>query len=112
MIDFCAQHDITAKVEVMPAPQVNEVLARLRRNDVRYRFVSTFTRAEHDAEAARERVAGNVVAGRERPAGHHTGHEVILARMVRVCSSSDGRLFRPAWSDLSAGTSGIGLPSH
>ncbi|WP_250007865.1 NAD(P)-dependent alcohol dehydrogenase [Actinoplanes sp. M2I2] len=39
MLDFCAEHHITAEVEVMPARQVNEALARLRRNDVRYRFV-------------------------------------------------------------------------
>ncbi len=39
MLDFAAQHGIVADVEVVPAAQVNEALARLRRNDVRYRFV-------------------------------------------------------------------------
>ncbi|MBX4176226.1 NAD(P)-dependent alcohol dehydrogenase [Streptomyces geysiriensis] len=39
MLDFCAQHGITADVEVLPSGQVNEALDRLRRNDVRYRFV-------------------------------------------------------------------------
>lgn len=39
MLDFCAQHGITADIEVLPSTQVNEALDRLRRNDVRYRFV-------------------------------------------------------------------------
>ncbi len=39
MLDFCAEHGITADVEVLPSAQVNEALDRLRRNDVRYRFV-------------------------------------------------------------------------
>jgi alcohol dehydrogenase (NADP+) len=39
MLEFCAQHDITADVEVLPSARVNEALDRLERNDVRYRFV-------------------------------------------------------------------------
>ncbi|MGW1295999.1 NAD(P)-dependent alcohol dehydrogenase [Streptomyces sp. NPDC002533] len=39
MLDFCAAHGITADVELLPSSQVNEALERLRRNDVRYRFV-------------------------------------------------------------------------
>jgi len=39
MLDFCAEHDLTAEVEVLPAHDVSEALARLKRNDVRYRFV-------------------------------------------------------------------------
>jgi uncharacterized zinc-type alcohol dehydrogenase-like protein len=39
MLDFCAEHRITAEIEVLPAHDVNEALARLKRNDVRYRFV-------------------------------------------------------------------------
>ncbi|MGV9361236.1 NAD(P)-dependent alcohol dehydrogenase [Amycolatopsis sp. NPDC003731] len=39
MLDFCAEHGVTADVEVLPSAQVNEALDRLRRNDVRYRFV-------------------------------------------------------------------------
>ncbi|TDD91245.1 NAD(P)-dependent alcohol dehydrogenase [Saccharopolyspora karakumensis] len=39
MLDFCAEHDITADVEVLPSSQVNEALERLSRNDVRHRFV-------------------------------------------------------------------------
>lgn len=39
MLEFCAEHDVTADVEVLPSSKVNEALDRLRRNDVRYRFV-------------------------------------------------------------------------
>lgn len=39
MLDFCAAHNITADIELLPSSQVNEALERLRRNDVRYRFV-------------------------------------------------------------------------
>ncbi|OEV03582.1 NAD(P)-dependent alcohol dehydrogenase [Streptomyces oceani] len=39
MLDFCVRHGITAETEVLPAHQVNTGLARLARNDVRYRFV-------------------------------------------------------------------------
>ncbi|MYR95242.1 MULTISPECIES: NAD(P)-dependent alcohol dehydrogenase [unclassified Streptomyces] len=39
MLDFCARHGITADIELLPSSQVNEALDRLRRNDVRYRFV-------------------------------------------------------------------------
>lgn len=39
MLAFCAEHGITADVEVLPSARVNEALDRLRRNDVRYRFV-------------------------------------------------------------------------
>lgn len=39
MLDFCAEHNITADIEILPAGDVNEALGRLKRNDVRYRFV-------------------------------------------------------------------------
>jgi alcohol dehydrogenase (NADP+) len=39
MLDFCAENNITAEIELLPSAQVNEALDRLRRNDVRYRFV-------------------------------------------------------------------------
>jgi uncharacterized zinc-type alcohol dehydrogenase-like protein len=39
MLDFCAGHGITAEVEVLPAHDVGAALGRLKRNDVRYRFV-------------------------------------------------------------------------
>ncbi|MEO3751419.1 NAD(P)-dependent alcohol dehydrogenase [Streptomyces sp. B6B3] len=39
MLDFCADHGITAEIELLPSAQVNTALDRLARNDVRYRFV-------------------------------------------------------------------------
>jgi alcohol dehydrogenase (NADP+) len=39
MLGFCARHNVAAEVEVVPAAQVNNALTRLKRNDVRYRFV-------------------------------------------------------------------------
>ncbi|WP_419997506.1 NAD(P)-dependent alcohol dehydrogenase [Streptomyces boninensis] len=39
MLQFCADKSISADVEVLPSAQVNTALDRLRRNDVRYRFV-------------------------------------------------------------------------
>jgi uncharacterized zinc-type alcohol dehydrogenase-like protein len=39
MLDFCAQHNITADVEVIPADQLNEAYERVLASDVRYRFV-------------------------------------------------------------------------
>ncbi|HUQ59086.1 NAD(P)-dependent alcohol dehydrogenase [Lentzea sp.] len=39
MLQFCAEHGITADVEVLPSARVNEALDRLERGDVRHRFV-------------------------------------------------------------------------
>ncbi|MBT3150861.1 NAD(P)-dependent alcohol dehydrogenase [Streptomyces sp. CHD11] len=39
MLDFCAEHGVTADIELLPSARVNEALDRLGRNDVRYRFV-------------------------------------------------------------------------
>lgn len=39
LLSFCADHGITADVEVLPSKRVNDALERLRRGDVRYRFV-------------------------------------------------------------------------
>jgi uncharacterized zinc-type alcohol dehydrogenase-like protein len=39
MLAFCAEHDIVAEVETVAPDQINEAFDRLRRNDVRYRFV-------------------------------------------------------------------------
>ncbi len=38
MLDFCAQHNITADVEVIPIQKVNEAYQRLLKSDVKYRF--------------------------------------------------------------------------
>ncbi len=39
MLAFCAEHNITADIELISAAQVNEAFARLERGDVKYRFV-------------------------------------------------------------------------
>ncbi|GAA2242898.1 hypothetical protein GCM10010145_06560 [Streptomyces ruber] len=39
MLDFCAAHDVTATVEVLPVAEVNTALDRLAAGDVKYRFV-------------------------------------------------------------------------
>jgi uncharacterized zinc-type alcohol dehydrogenase-like protein len=39
MLAFCAEHGVTADIELLASARVNEALDRLQRNDVRYRFV-------------------------------------------------------------------------
>ncbi|MDQ3804975.1 MAG: NAD(P)-dependent alcohol dehydrogenase [Acidobacteriota bacterium] len=39
MLDYCAAHDLTSDVEVIPIGQINEAYERTVKNDVRYRFV-------------------------------------------------------------------------
>jgi uncharacterized zinc-type alcohol dehydrogenase-like protein len=39
MLDFCADHDITADIELIPIQRVNEAYERTISGDVRYRFV-------------------------------------------------------------------------
>jgi uncharacterized zinc-type alcohol dehydrogenase-like protein len=38
MLDFCAQHNLTSDVEVIPIQKVNEAYERLAKSDVKYRF--------------------------------------------------------------------------
>ena len=39
MIEFAAEHNITADIELVPMDYVNTAMDRLAKNDVRYRFV-------------------------------------------------------------------------
>jgi len=39
MLDFCAEHGITAEVEKIPIQQINKAYERLLKSDVKYRFV-------------------------------------------------------------------------
>jgi alcohol dehydrogenase (NADP+) len=39
MLDYCAEHNVTSDVEVIPIQQVNEAYERTVKGDVRYRFV-------------------------------------------------------------------------
>ena len=39
MLDFCANHDITADIELIQVDQINDAFERLEKGDVKYRFV-------------------------------------------------------------------------
>jgi uncharacterized zinc-type alcohol dehydrogenase-like protein len=39
IIDFCAKNNIVADVEVIPIQKINEAYERMRKGDVKYRFV-------------------------------------------------------------------------
>ncbi|HVZ17206.1 MAG TPA: NAD(P)-dependent alcohol dehydrogenase [Terriglobales bacterium] len=39
MLDFCAKHNITSDVEIIPIQKINEAYERLLKSDVKYRFV-------------------------------------------------------------------------
>jgi uncharacterized zinc-type alcohol dehydrogenase-like protein len=39
MLDFCAEHGITADIELIKIQQINEAYTRLLKSDVKYRFV-------------------------------------------------------------------------
>jgi uncharacterized zinc-type alcohol dehydrogenase-like protein len=39
MLDFCAEHNITSEVEIIPVRKINEAYERMLRSDVKYRFV-------------------------------------------------------------------------
>jgi len=39
MLNFCAEHHLTADVEIIPADQINRAYERVLASDVRYRFV-------------------------------------------------------------------------
>jgi uncharacterized zinc-type alcohol dehydrogenase-like protein len=38
MLDFCAEKNVTADVEIIPIQKINEAYDRLLKNDVKYRF--------------------------------------------------------------------------
>jgi len=39
MLNFCAEHNISADIEMIPIQKINEAYERMLKNDVRYRFV-------------------------------------------------------------------------
>jgi uncharacterized zinc-type alcohol dehydrogenase-like protein len=39
MLDYCAEHGISADVEIIPIRQVEEAYTRMLKSDVKYRFV-------------------------------------------------------------------------
>uniref|UniRef100_J3MR91 cinnamyl-alcohol dehydrogenase n=1 Tax=Oryza brachyantha TaxID=4533 RepID=J3MR91_ORYBR len=54
MIDFAANHGVTADVEVIGADYVNTAMESLAKSDVRYRFVIDVGNTIHDGGAATE----------------------------------------------------------
>jgi uncharacterized zinc-type alcohol dehydrogenase-like protein len=39
MLDFCAEHNITSDIEIIPMQKINEAYERMLKSDVKYRFV-------------------------------------------------------------------------
>lgn len=39
MLDFCADHNITCDIEMIPIQKINEAYERMLKSDVKYRFV-------------------------------------------------------------------------
>ena len=39
MLDYCAEKDITADIELIPISDINKAYERMLKNDVKYRFV-------------------------------------------------------------------------
>lgn len=39
MLDFCAEHNIVADIELIKMNDINNAMERLAKSDVRYRFV-------------------------------------------------------------------------
>lgn len=39
MLDFAAEHSITANIEIIPMDYVNTATERVEKSDIRYRFV-------------------------------------------------------------------------
>ena len=43
MLEFCAKHHVAADIELVKMSEINEVLERLGKSDVKYRFVIDMT---------------------------------------------------------------------
>ncbi|MDD5277120.1 MAG: NAD(P)-dependent alcohol dehydrogenase [Methylovulum sp.] len=50
MLDFCAEHNITSDIEIIPIQQVNEAYERVLKSDVKYRFVIDMASLQDTAE--------------------------------------------------------------
>ena len=51
MLDFCAQHGITAEIEIIPIQKINEAYERMLKSDVKYRFVIDMASLKQEAAA-------------------------------------------------------------
>ena len=58
MLDFCAEHGITADVEVISVQQVNEAYDRMLKGDVKYRFVIDMASLQEGRGKEAQRKAG------------------------------------------------------
>jgi uncharacterized zinc-type alcohol dehydrogenase-like protein len=52
MLDFCARHQITADIEIIPIQQINEAYERMLKGDVKYRFVIDLTSLKRETESS------------------------------------------------------------
>jgi uncharacterized zinc-type alcohol dehydrogenase-like protein len=52
MLDFCAEHGITADIEMIRMDQINEAWERMLKSDVKYRFVIDMASLDRDAKTA------------------------------------------------------------
>lgn len=50
MLDFCAEHNITAEIELINIQQINEAFERLEKGDVHYRFVIDMASSKDKSE--------------------------------------------------------------
>jgi uncharacterized zinc-type alcohol dehydrogenase-like protein len=57
MLDFCAEHGITADIEMIPMQTINEAWERMVRSDVKYRFVIDMSSLKQEAAAAEAELA-------------------------------------------------------
>jgi uncharacterized zinc-type alcohol dehydrogenase-like protein len=47
MLDFCAEHNITSDIELIPIQKINEAYERMLKSDVKYRFVIDMKSLKH-----------------------------------------------------------------
>jgi uncharacterized zinc-type alcohol dehydrogenase-like protein len=52
MLDFCAEHRITADIEMIRMDQINQAWERMLRSDVKYRFVIDMASLDREARVA------------------------------------------------------------
>jgi uncharacterized zinc-type alcohol dehydrogenase-like protein len=52
MLDFCAEHGITADIELIPIQKINEAYERMLKSDVKYRFVIDMASLRQEAKTA------------------------------------------------------------
>ncbi|XP_040382665.1 probable cinnamyl alcohol dehydrogenase 5 [Oryza brachyantha] len=94
MIDFAANHGVTADVEVIGADYVNTAMESLAKSDVRYRFVIDVGNTIHDGGAATEVTAADSTASPSPSPKPTAGHEHHASGTCLTKKSS----YKPAFS--------------